>query len=414
MNKTVLKIVSLTMMLALLCTMFIMPVNAADASATASVRLEKVVGMADYKGNLSEDNNIYKAVVSIDSTNPLTQIMLGLSYDSTVLSPRMMSSSGSIAWQRAASDGGNVAYSKLGNLADTNMYNDLGEVVEDEFDMMACGPSYASSGSTFASNLPDTSTEVYSTWITRNGYAASGTNYRVVFAQYSPNSNSTACTLMPEIGEDMFEFYFQATGDLDGTEIKVAIDVAYDTNPTKYGSKLFYHGANSTNTSFAVVNNGSYTYDVPSPVYAKTSQVRYNSAETNGKGSANFDVRTRAALSVDDFNALCTYDAATKVTNIEKVGFVYADSTVGMTLENAAKVIGGTEVAGYVDVPVEHIQIKDGEYIWTCLIEDAAYEDAVDSVGYIVVDGTTYYFDAVYATDFSTLYGQQSSHIPTA
>ena len=101
-------------------------------------------------------------------------------------------------------------------------------------------------------------------------------------------------------------------------------------------------------------------------------------------------------------------------TNIEKVGFVYADSSVGLTLDNAAKVIGGTAVAGYVDVPVEHIQKTATEYVWTCLITDAAYADAVDSVGYIVVDGETYYFDAVYATDFSALYDTWSSKIPTA
>lgn len=413
MNKTVLKIVSLTMMLALLCTMFIMPVNAADASATASVRLEKVVGMADYKGNLSEDNNIYKAVVSIDSTNPLTQIYLGLSYDSTVLSPRMMSASGAIAWQRPATDGGNVAYSKLGNLADVNMYNDLGEVVEDEFDMMACGPSYASSGSTFASILPATSTEQYQTWVTRNGYAASGTNYRVVFAQYSPNSTSTACTLMPEIGEDMFEFYFQATGDLVGTEVKVAIDVAYDANPTTYGSKLFYHGANSTNTSFAVVNYGSYK--VPSPVYAKTSQIRFNGPESNGTGSANFDVRTRAAMTAADFARICGDDAAAKGA-ITDVGFVYADSSVTFSMDDVKAAIAAKNpdvpVNGHVYWPVSHIQKTGTEYVWTCLITGADYAKAVNAVGYITVGGKTYFFDAAYATDFSDLYDTWSSKIP--
>lgn len=142
----------------------------------------------------------------------------------------------------------------------------------------------------------------------------------------------------------------------------------------------------------------------PSPVYAKGSQIRFNGTEADGTGSANFDVRTRAAMTAEDFAALCTYDATTKATNIEKVGFVYADSSVGLTLDNAAKVIGGTAVDGYVDVPVEHIQKTTTEYVWTCLITDAAYADAVDAVGYIVVDGTTYYFDAISSTDFGDLY----------
>ncbi len=149
-----------------------------------------------------------------------------------------------------------------------------------------------------------------------------------------------------------------------------------------------------------------------SPVVAKTSQIRYTSA-ANGDAKASFDIRTRAAMTAEDFAAICGTDAEA-VNNITKVGFVYADSSVGLTLDNAAKVIGGTAVAGYVDVPVEHIQKAGTEYVWTCLITDAAYDDAVDSVGYIVVGDATYYFDAVYATDFSKLYDDYSSKIPTA
>ena len=118
-------------------------------------------------------------------------------------------------------------------------------------------------------------------------------------------------------------------------------------------------------------------------------------------------------MTAEDFAAICGADTDA-VNNITKVGFVYADSSVGLTLDNAAKVIGGTAVDGYVDKEVEHIQKTATEYVWTCLIEDAVYADAVDSVGYIVVDGETYYFDAVYATDFSALYDTWSSKIPTA
>lgn len=147
----------------------------------------------------------------------------------------------------------------------------------------------------------------------------------------------------------------------------------------------------------------------PSPVLAETSQIRYNGPVDGDY--APFDVRTRAYMTAEKFAEICGTDAQAK-TAITKVGFVYADSSVGMTLEDAAKVIGGTAVAGCVDVPVEHIQKTADKYIWTCLLEDAVYADAVDAVGYIVVNGETYYFDAVSATDFSELYDTWSSKIP--
>ena len=203
-----------------------------------------------------------------------------------------------------------------------------------------------------------------------------------------------------------------ADGLAAGTEIWIGNHEATYTKGVSYMSPA--GGTRYANTVYNLTDSMlKLTVEAEkSPVYKKSSQIRYNSAETNGEGSANFDVRTRAAMTAADFAKYCTYNAETKETNITKVGFVYADSSVGLTLDNAAKVIGGTAVAGYVDVPVEHIQLKDGEYIWTCLITDADYNDAVDSVGYIVAGGKTFYFDAVSATDFSELYDTWSSKIP--
>lgn len=209
----------------------------------------------------------------------------------------------------------------------------------------------------------------------------------------------------------MVTVYFEAITDEDvtGDEFGVFTDDCYTVDGNYDASGASYFASATTYKaevpSMNVVSNAVVEAAAePSPVYAKGSQIRFNGTEADGTGSANFDVRTRAAMTAEDFAALCTYDATTKATNIEKVGFVYADSSVGLTLDNAAKVIGGTAVDGYVDVPVEHIQKTTTEYVWTCLITDAAYADAVDAVGYIVVDGTTYYFDAISSTDFGDLY----------
>lgn len=213
----------------------------------------------------------------------------------------------------------------------------------------------------------------------------------------------------------MFTLYFEAIADdVTGAEFGIFADAAFgpDGNIDTKSSGYFLGATNSANavptinfTANAVVEAAAE----PSPVFAKTSQIRYNGPVDGDY--APFDVRTRAAMTADDFAAICGNDP---INAIDKVGFVYADSTVGMTLANAEAVIAGGAVDGCVDVPVEHIQTKDGEYIWTCLLEDANYADAVDAVGYIVVNGEAYFFDAVTATDFSELYETWAEKIPQA
>ena len=85
-----------------------------------------------------------------------------------------------------------------------------------------------------------------------------------------------------------------------------------------------------------------------------------------------------------------------------KVGFVYTAGT--MDLATAKAVATGTSTGGYKDVPVTYIQSTGTEYVWTCLIKNADYNASVQALGYIIVDGTAYYFDAASTTTFSTLY----------
>lgn len=211
---------------------------------------------------------------------------------------------------------------------------------------------------------------------------------------------------------NMFTIYFETITDEDvtGDEFGVFTDDCFTIDGSYDGKGLgYFQGATvyeSLVPSFNVVSNAVVEAAAePSPVYAKGSQIRFNSTEANGTGSASFDVRTRAAMTAEDFGSICGADSVAKDA-ITDVGFVYADSSVGMDLAKAASFIAGTEVDGYVKKQVEHIQSTGSEYVWTCLITDAAYADAVDSVGYIVVNGTTYFFDAVYATSFNSLYDQ--------
>ena len=386
--KKISKVLSIVLTLITVLSVMVLPVAAAelsDSKATWWVTRELT----------DAENGVYKITINLDANYPVSVGDVVVYYNkadfkhirNTGVAGTTPSARNAVTW--------------LGDFADDEEYADTDF---DEGYVLGAGKSdKAAVVSPAAKYFDDTiSSDVYGGcqlyWL------SGGENHYY----YDSSRNGTAIA----------ELYVQALTDTADIKtvglLKAPSSCAYNLNQydkTTAAAELYQADANNTLTfsSVEVVEASEQ-----SPVYAKTSQVRYNSAETNGKGTANFDVRTRAALSVDDFNALCTYDAATKATNIDKVGFVYADSSVGMTLENAAKVIGGTAVAGYVDVPVEHIQKTATEYVWTCLLEDAAYADAVDSVGYIVVDGKTYLFDAVYATDFSTLYEAQKTHIPTA
>lgn len=412
MNKLT-KILSVVLVLVLALSVMVLPTSAATPTVKADV-------VAEHQGTNTNGLEVYKFSVYLESTLSLCAYQLNITYDNAV-------------WQllRATNTNTNQAAVIANMVIDKNDTNNI---------MYQASDAYANYGG--------------GNWDygTDNGYVlmpGDGTN--PTLAKISNTNMGTELTeagytgLYSTWANDFTDNYLCISGgSLNGhnspTSGRVMVMSWYmgikeGTAPGNYevgfNAKQLYRLTGTYNTEDACgsldvgVNKASITQDMvtytnaivtveeeKSPVYNLTSQIRFNGPVDGDY--APFDVRTRAAMSVDDFNALCTYEASTKATNIEKVGFVYADSSVGLTLDNAAKVIGGTAVAGYVDVPVEHIQKTATEYVWTCLITDAAYADAVDSVGYIVVDGETYYFDAVYATDFSALYDTWSSKIPTA
>lgn len=207
---------------------------------------------------------------------------------------------------------------------------------------------------------------------------------------------------------------FNVTGDAAAVaagNINIKICDTVNTNQ-------FIKATDGSSTPKNVTNGIDVTYgnilanmkEDSSPVFAKTSQIRYNGPVDGDY--APFDVRTRAAMTAEDFAAICGTDAEA-VNNITDIGFIYADSSVEFNIDDAKAAIAAKATTGaYVYAPVEHIQKTATEYVWTCLIEDAVYADAVNSIGYVVVGGETYVFDAAYATDFSDLYDTWSSKIP--
>lgn len=399
------------MVLVIACTAFVIPASAADGTVDVTYTVAKYDGV-DTAGATSDD--IYAVTVYLNNTNPINSLLFPIYYRSDLFTPIDGADMSIMDWGYTIDFSAGLvraayAIPEGSDLADTNKYNKVLAAAADRV-VNARGAISGLGKGSIESAITNLDTRNPADGLAWWGDLDS-TKYGVITLQYSGQNNY--CNLQAYgVATPFIQILFKRNAGVTDADVvgaqfgyvegaTVNNDNSVETDVTK-----FYYDSTST-AGIAAMTANYCTVEAaaePSPVYAKGSQIRFNGTEADGTGSANFDVRTRAAMTAEDFAALCTYDATTKATNIEKVGFVYADSSVGLTLDNAAKVIGGTAVDGYVDVPVEHIQKTTTEYVWTCLITDAAYADAVDAVGYIVVDGTTYYFDAISSTDFGDLY----------
>ncbi|MBR5203233.1 MAG: hypothetical protein IKW45_08200, partial [Clostridia bacterium] len=165
--------------------------------------------------------------------------------------------------------------------------------------------------------------------------ADTGILYAQVQAPMSAATTKTAYLntisgINPDTGwNKMFTVYFEAiaddvTGDEFGvfTEDCFTVDGVVDSTYGYFtGTSAKLENPNKNVVSNAVVEAAAE----PSPVFAKSSQIRFNNG-IEGDANFSFDVRTRAAMTAEDFAAICGDDATAK-NAIESIGFVYADSS---------------------------------------------------------------------------------------
>ena len=148
--------------------------------------------------------------------------------------------------------------------------------------------------------------------------------------------------------------------------------------------------------------------------YSKT-QIRFHGIGKDSPASAyqnDFDVRTVARITEENFQA--TFDANDEVaaTMIEEAGFVYASKSKveKMDLDKAKSVAEGGSVTYYKKVPVQYMQHANGEYIFTCLITnvgDVNRYSGISCLGYVKdTEGNYYYFDGVQEVSYEALFEQ--------
>ncbi len=144
-----------------------------------------------------------------------------------------------------------------------------------------------------------------------------------------------------------------------------------------------------------------------------SSQIRFDTNE-DGSYAGTFDVRTRAKILDEDFNALIGSTNAEAEENIDSIGFVYTVNGENFSAESAQAVAQGKTVAGYVNAPVKNIQDCDGYYMFTCLVTDIPEFDrnyTLTAYAYICVNGKWYFANIPTNAEFSSLY---SKYYPVA
>ena len=377
---------------------------------------ETAAGSAELAGD-----NFYAVTIWMKSAKPVDTFMAPIHYNKTLFAPISLSD-GECTYPYGAGLDQDTYYSDMGEGAiyaytlgdymnNTGMYKANGTTATTKALAKCIGLGNSNStGVAVLSEIVSPDHPSFAKW----GVGISA-DTGVVYANLDVACNAKTAYLNTLEGiatytdwVNMVTLYFEAIAeDVTGAEFGVftddsfGVDGCYDANGLGYYESAANYKA--TVPSMNIVSNAVVEEAAePSPVFAKSSQMRFNNG-IEGDANFSFDARTRAAMTADDFAAICGDDATAK-NAIEAVGFVYADSSVGLTLENAKAAVAGTAVDGAVVVEVNHIQKSGSEYIWTCLLTDADYDAAVDAVGYITVGGTTYFFDAVSSTDFGDLY----------
>ena len=415
MNK-VSKIISVALVLIMALSVMVMPTSA--AGYTVNIDVEAVSqGVNEYTGT-----EYYKFNAYIDSTHSMVQFDIAISWDSAIWQPLRYSNlkvNEDVGRWVDVTDPENMMYDACEEYVTYGYDGDIGDGFEHDDTNKGVAFMPFDGGEAAAAELSEAN---MGSELAAAGYQGMLYSWECDFKKNTMNVSGGTINGANSIvsGKVLVLSWYMALeegvapGDyVVGVQDKQAMKAVCSlTTLDAIGSKdVGTNYITSDGNATMNYNNAVVTVaEAKSPVVAKTSQIRYNGPVDGDY--APFDVRTRAAMTAEDFASICGTDAEA-VNNITAVGFVYADSSVDFNIDDAKAAIAAKATTGaYFYAPVEHIQKKDGEYIWTCLLEDAVYGDAVNSVGFIVVDGETYVFDAEYATDFSELYKTWSSKIP--
>lgn len=317
----------------------------------------------------------------------------------------------------------NGVYSLGAAMNNTGMYDAAGTIVDKKINAKAFGLGNENATKPAVKTeyiSPDHS--LFGTW-----HAGLENKVGVMYVQIDGSKNAKTCYLNVTSGitpnpdwVSIITFYFQRNpGVTDdavlGDEFGVYTNDCYTVDGTVDGSGYgYYTAATYSNVGYNpeknVVSNAVVKKWAPA-ISKLNSQMRFNGTETAGKGSANFDVRTRAQVSKADLAKaigceVADLEATLKNNTNIRIGFVYQPST-GSFDPTAAKAaaIAGVNQNGYTVKNCKYVGDSGDNIVWTCLIKNANYNGDVTALPYIIVGSEAYFLDGEPITcDFSAAY----------
>lgn len=317
------------------------------------------------------------------------------------------------------SEGTVYAYSEGDYLNNTGMYKADGSVASTKALAKCIGLGNSNSeGVTIIAELVSPDHPLYSSWGV--GLAADTgvmyVNLDVVAKPKTAYLNTVSGITQSTAWNKMFTFYFETLpgvtdADVVGDEFGVSTADCYTVDASCDKNAGYFVSATarvSYNPVKNVVENAVITKWSPA-ITKLGSQIRFNSTESAGAGSANFDIRTRAQVSKADLAKVLGCDVADLTASLKaadiRMGFVYQPSTGSFDLATAkAAAEAGTSQNGYTVKDVKYLGESGDNMVWTCLVTSCAYEGEMTALPYIIYGGEAYFLDTPITCDFSVGY----------
>lgn len=428
MKRTIAKIVSIVMALSLLTAVFVVPTSAAKAGSKLDVsfKLQKVIGEVDCQDLKSEDNNIYKLIVHVNSNDSLGSLKIGVIYDKAQIMPLYLDPVDGIYYDYE-SEGGALKFETLNSFADARAFNTDGSVGTKPAEKKYYGAGTPGLGISYTVMDYTDDDLARAEAFKQAGLSPEDTTKDYLTVQ----ANLFVKSAKPVKGfygsEDLFAIYVRVQDGVDLSDINfIATNMggALCTAPT-YVSELNPAGAFTTDSSIYPRDNfETYTaagteidYSIAVPTYWK-DQIRF---QKNGTAYAGkFDYRVLAAIPADNFNKVFGSEDNAK-TMIKDIGFVFAEKAKVTTFDmgEAQRLVAGlgTDV-NYVKKQVNFLQQPSANngnnYVFSCIVKDNATELAQNSqeffaYAYIVyndAEGTEQYafFDAMHESTSNAMF----------
>lgn len=381
------KIFSVLLSVVLVLSIFCFPANAkiAGASLEWSIKLEKVTTageVVDAEGNDAATlGNIYKVVVSQNSTAPINAMQVGVAYDADLFDVCYGDDTGNyLTYPCGEENGYSTAHKMLGTLADAEAYSSTGVPGQTSGPKIkAYGPSNASANTTFVNEALANTDERHTNgikWAYTDLGDAAPANPGIFIVKYALSNANAKGIILPNGQEDLAEVYLmlkegKTDADVNGTEMRMTLTTySACSNPTMFGELPGWMKTSVPDTiENELTHNGAkYVYEsapVPAgPAVAKSAGQIKMTATSATEVDPAFQLRLISKITAADWDANFANTAVDGATAnyITKVGMVaYTGAAGDYNLDDAkAAIAAGASNGNYYYGETNYIKHAEG------------------------------------------------------